>query len=340
MKAATRPEPAGLGTKLLWVDPTRPSTRATTLAELPELLNPSDVVVVNDAATQPASFFDRSRALEVRLVGHTAQPREYGAVLLGAGDYRTPTEERPPPGEVQSGDWLTLGHDLHARVQSFDRSTSSAILRFEYEPATLLERLYRAGKPIQYAHVPEPLELWDVQSRFATRAWAFEFASAGRALTGELLLSLARRNIEVVFLTHAAGVSATGNPRFEQLLPLAERYEIPEATAHSVNRARRRASRVLAVGTTVVRALECNVQEHGEVTAGPGLALGSIDGQHELHIVTGVLSGMHEPTTSHFQLLEAFADRAQLLDAIAMAERLDFRQHEFGDFCLVHPSVQ
>ena len=339
MKAADGPKPASLQTKLLLIDPVTPITRATTLAELPELLNPGDVVVVNDAATQPASFFDRSRGLEVRLVGHTAHKREFRAVLLGQGDHRTPTEARPAPGAVPVDGWLTLGHDLQARVESFDRDTSSAVLRFEYEPAALLERLYRAGRPIQYAHVPEPLELWDVQSRFAVRPWAFEFASAGRALSGELLLSLAFRNIEVVSLTHAAGVSATGNARFERLLPLEERYEIPEATARSVNRARRRAGRVLAVGTTVVRALECNALEHGEVTAGPGLARGSIAGQHALQIVSGVLSGLHEAATSHFQLLEAFAERAQLVSAIELAEQEDFRQHEFGDFCLVLPKL-
>lgn len=340
MKAANRPEPAGLDTKLLWVDPARPDTRATTLAELPELLSPRDLLVVNDAATLPASLFDRARAIEVRLVGHTERAREFRAVLLGEGDYRTPTEQRPPPRAVRAGEWLTLDRDLRARVQSIDPDTSSLVLRFEYDSPALFERLYQAGRPIQYAHVTEPLEAWDVQSRFATRPWAFEFASAGRALSGELLLALARRSIEVVSLTHAAGVSATGNTRFEQLLPLAERYEIPETTARSVNRARQRGGRILAVGTTVVRALESNSKTYGEVIPGLGLALGSIDEQHELRAVSGVLSGIHEPNTSHFQLLGAFATREQLLAANALAEREGFRQHEFGDFCLVLASAQ
>src|SRR5690606_17517765 len=142
MKAANRPEPAGLDTKLLWVDPARPDTRATTLAELPELLSPRDLLVVNDAATLPASLFDRARAIEVRLVGHTERAREFRAVLLGEGDYRTPTEQRPPPRAVRTGEWLTLDRDLRARVQSIDPDTSSLVLCFEYDSPALFERLY------------------------------------------------------------------------------------------------------------------------------------------------------------------------------------------------------
>jgi S-adenosylmethionine:tRNA ribosyltransferase-isomerase len=185
---------------------------------------------------------------------------------------------------------------------------------------------------VQYSYLARPLELWDVQTPFAGRPWAVEPPSAGFAMSWQLLLSLRRRGVRFARLTHAAGLSSTGDAALDARLPFAERYEVPAATLHAVAEARGRGSRVVAVGTTVVRALESAIGApgaragHTELRLGPG---------SRLHAVDDVLSGMHEPDTDHFYLLEAFAPRSLLLRANGLAETAGFLGHEFGDVMLV-----
>ncbi len=116
--------------------------------------------------------------------------------------------------------------------------------------------LYREGRPVQYSYLAHDLPLWAVQTVYAARPWAFEMPSAGRPLSWEILLALRRKGVRWASLTHAAGLSSTGDPAIDAALPLAERYDIPAATVRAVADTRARGGRVIAVGTTVVRALE------------------------------------------------------------------------------------
>jgi S-adenosylmethionine:tRNA ribosyltransferase-isomerase len=138
----------------------------------------------------------------------------------------------------------------------------------------------------------------------------------------------------VVALTHAAGVSATGCPVIDAALPLPERYQIPVATAEAVNRARRERRRVIAVGTTVVRALE-SAFHHGRVVAGEGVATLRLGPGTPLQVVDALLTGMHQPGESHYQLLAAFVDAPLLKRAFARAVEGGYLAHEFGDATLV-----
>src|SRR5439155_16787424 len=121
-------------------------------------------------------------------------------------------------------------------------------LRFDRDGAALWGAIYRYGRPVQYAYTAGPLSLWHTQTVYAARPWAVEQPSAGRGLSVGLLLALRARGVGIARLTHAAGLSSTGDERIDAVLPLSERYEIPEETVAAVAETRARGSRVIAVG--------------------------------------------------------------------------------------------
>jgi S-adenosylmethionine:tRNA ribosyltransferase-isomerase len=339
MTPATKPRSASDPGRLLAIDPSRSTIEHAHARDLAALLEPRDLVVINDAATLPASFALPERGMEVRLVAQGPGVSEFRTVLFGRGDYTTPTEERPAPPLVRAGETLRLGAGLDAEVTHVDAEAPRFVtLRFALPPAALLRALYRHGRPIQYAYVPEPLAIWDVQNRFGARPWAFELPSAGQVFDGELLLALRKRGVAIATLTHAAGISSTGSTELDRRFPLPERFEIPDATTAAITSTRELGGRVLAVGTTVVRALEASALLDGVVHAGPGVASILLGPGYRPRVAHGVLSGMHEAGTSHFALLEAFAPRGLLDRALAEAHARSYRQHEFGDFTLILPA--
>lgn len=320
--------------RLLVIDPLTQRFGDYRISELPQLLGPGDVLVVNDAATLPASL-RVDEGLELRLVSARADG-SFEAVTFGAGDHRIPTEERGAPRRLAEGDRLRFDGELAARVVGVDVQEPRLVrLRFESDGATLLSGLYRHGRPIQYSYLEDDLSLWDVQNRYASRPWALEMPSAGRPLTFEALLALEQRGVLVSYVTHAAGISSTGSAALDARLPLPERYEISEDAAFAVKLARSRAGRVVAAGTSVVRALEGHASESGELRAGSGETTLRLHPRYEPRVVDGLLTGLHEPSTSHFDLLEAFAPRPLLLRAVEHAARTGYLQHELGDSCLI-----
>lgn len=118
-----------------------------------------------------------------------------------------------------------------------------------------------------------------------------------------------------------------------------ERYELPDATVQAIERARGRGGRVIAVGTTVVRALESNHDRHGRLVAGEFTTGFVLTPQTETQVVTGLLSTMHEPGESHFELLSAFADADLLIEANHSAVARGYQAHEFGDAILILPRL-
>jgi S-adenosylmethionine:tRNA ribosyltransferase-isomerase len=147
------------------------------------------------------------------------------------------------------------------------------------------------------------------------------------------------RGIRVATLTHAAGISSTGDPELDRRLPFDEPYRIPAATACAIHRAQLRGGRVVAVGTTVVRALEHAAARDGQVHAGDRVAIQRITASSQLRVVDVVLSGTHEPGTSHYEMLEAFADTGTLRRVSEALDAGDYRTHEFGDSVLIDKAV-
>lgn len=331
--------------RLLVIDPAAPEDRAlyeTRTPALPELLAPGDLLVGNDAATLPASLRgtdETGRPIEARLVAARGGPR-FAAVLFGAGDWHARTEDRPPPPDLAEGAHLQFGA-LGATVGRHTTLSPRLVeLRFDRDGDALWAALYKEGRPVQYSHLAHDLPLWAVQTAYATRPWAFEMPSAGRPLSWEILLALRRRGVRWASLTHAAGLSATGDPALDAALPLPEAFEIPAATARAVAEARARNGRVVAVGTTVVRALEGSAAQNGGlVRAGRGETDLRITPAFRPAVVDGILSGAHAAHESHFQLLAAFAVDALLAAAAAHAERAGFLTHELGDAMLVLPGA-
>ncbi|HWZ90350.1 MAG TPA: S-adenosylmethionine:tRNA ribosyltransferase-isomerase [Polyangiaceae bacterium] len=333
MKAASQPRAEPNCERLLVLDPEAQAFADFAITDLPAFLGPGDALIVNDAATLPASL-RAAEDLELRLLSRL-DDGSWLALTFGRGDFREPTEMRGQPPRVGEGERLDFGRELSARVLSVDPASPRVLcIRFEQEESELWQALYRAARPIQYAYVERPLSLWDVQNGYGARPWAFELPSAGKPLSFETLFRIEARGVSLLHLTHAAGVSSTGDPLLDARLPLAERYEIGEATAHVVNQTRARGGRVVAVGTSVTRALEA-ASLSGSVRAGSERTALLLGPGSRLRVCDGLLTGMHEPGTSHYALLEAFAPRPLLDQSFRHAERLGYLQHEFGDSCLI-----
>jgi len=356
--------------RLLVIDPAAPASdgiRETRTPALPELLAAGDLLVVNDAATLPAALPGRDpagAAIEARLVAASApgaggkggeggegserserseggdRGDRFWAVLFGAGDWRARTEDRPPPPPLPVGARLDFGPLAATIAGRSPLSPRLVELRFDRAGDALWSALYAAGRPVQYSYLAHDLPLWAVQTVYAARPWAFEMPSAGRPLSWEILLALRRKGVRWASLTHAAGLSSTGDAALDAALPLPERYDIPAATVRAVTETRARGGRVVAVGTTVVRALEGAARTAGGVLrAGPGTTDLRITPDFRPQIVDGILSGAHAPPESHFALLAAFAPPALLAAAAAHAEAAGFLTHELGDAMLILPGA-
>lgn len=339
MRAADWPRYPRARHRLLCVDPAAAPFDAV-VEELPALLSPGDVVVVNDAATLPASLAASAQggAVEVRLVA-LGPDGTWRAVLLGAGDWRTPTEHRPPPPELRVGERLGVG-DLRAEVVARSPLSPRLVdLRFDRSGAALWAALYAHGRPVQYAHVRDDLPLWAVQTVYAGRPWAVEPPSAGWALSWGVLSALRARGVAVRPLTHAAGLTATGDEAIDGALPFPERYDLPARTVATIAAARRAGGRVIAIGTTVVRALEGCAASHGALRPGEGVTDLVIRAGFRPQVVDGVLTGMHEPGTSHRTLQEAFAPPERLAAAWDHAVTAGYLGHELGDATLILPGL-
>jgi S-adenosylmethionine:tRNA ribosyltransferase-isomerase len=330
MRAARAPRADKTKVKLLVVEDGR--IEDGSIERLPDHLRPGDLLAVNDAATLPASLparDARKNQVELRLTTQLDE-RVWQAAVFGAGDWRTPTEERPSPPRFAEGEEILIAPDFRARVRGEDRLSERLLnLEFNLSGEELWRNLYRYGKPVQYSYLNDELKLWSVQNAYSGRPWAVEMPSAGHALSWGLLLKLLRKGVRIVPLTHGAGLSSTGDANIDRALPLAERFDVPASAMAAVRRARANGGRVIAVGTSVVRALESaslGLSGFTSLKLGPG---------YERRIVDGLLTGAHDVSESHYQLLRAFLPENVLALVSRHLERQDYLTHEFGDLCLI-----
>ncbi|HVO89396.1 MAG TPA: S-adenosylmethionine:tRNA ribosyltransferase-isomerase, partial [Casimicrobiaceae bacterium] len=327
--------------KLLVVDASGAMLHALR-SDFAEFFRAGDVVVVNDAATLPASLagvHGRTGApIEIRLATRRSlaaeDVRSWIAIAFGAGDHRMRTEDRPMPPRFTRGDILQLG-PLDALVGDVLHHPRLLALQLQGTPAQIWAGLAQHGKPIQYAHVDERLALWDVWTPIAGVPAAVEPPSAGFVLDWRVLATLRQRGVRFATLTHTAGLSSTGDDDLDRALPFDEPYRIPAATIRRVVEAKLRAHRVIAIGTTVVRALEHWGGVRAEVRAVEAVARQRIDSSTRLRVVDAIVSGTHEPGSSHFRLLGAFASEQTLRRAHDALEMHGYRTHEFGDSVLI-----
>ena len=345
MKAATRPRQGAQGARLLVIDETGAIAHRHA-ADLPTLLRRGDLVVANDAATIPASLHGThvptGLPVEVRLAGRRSlasrDVSHFTAVVFGAGDHRTPTEHRPQPPHLQAGDDLALG-PLRATVVTLLGHRRLVELRLNASAEEIWEGIARHGRPIQYAYVPEPLAIWDTWTNIASRPVAFEAPSAGFVLDWRTLHTIRSRGATFATITHAAGISSTGDPELDARLPFDEPYAIPRSTAALIQQTMHRRGRIVAVGTTVVRALEHAAWRHGWVAPGEGIATQRITSESKLRIVDAIVSGLHDSGSSHYELLRAFQSDRTLGQMTEQAVASGYRAHEFGDAVFIARAI-
>jgi S-adenosylmethionine:tRNA ribosyltransferase-isomerase len=297
--------------------------------DLPDFLSPGDLVVVNVSATLPAAVPATRRdgaAAQLRFATQAPDldPAAWRIVELRSGDGTRP--ERGAPGErIELPDG---GVELVAPYAG----SRLWLARLDL-PTTLHAYLAEHGAPIRYGYVGAEWPLADYQTAYATEPGSAEMPSAGRPFTPELITRLTAKGVHVAPITLHTGVSSP--ERHEP--PYPERYRVPEPTAKLVNAVRWWGGSVIAVGTTVVRALETVADQLGTVEAAEGWTRLVIGPDRPLRAVDGLITGWHEPEASHLQLLEAAAG-PELLDR-SYREALDhgYLWHEFGDSHLIAP---
>ena len=342
MKAATLP-PAHRDARSLVILDGDGEIGMTGVGELHDHIESGSVLVLNDAATLPASLSgvylgdDGPIPIEIRLARHH-DDGNWTAISFAEGSWRERTEDRAHGPALLPGGRMRF-KSLHARVVSVDVDNPRMLrVAFDAQGPDFLRALYREGRLIQYSYLERELALWSAQTLFAGRPWAVEMPSAGHPLNATSLSRLRRKGVEIRRLTHAAGLSSTGQVDLDARLPLPERYDIPADTAKAVESARAEGRRVIAVGTTVVRALESAAIQTPAglgVRAGRGLATLRLGPHSPLRCVDAILTGLHLPGESHFELLQAFAPRDALVRTMQSAALAGLRNHEFGDLALV-----
>ena len=328
LRAALPAELRGLrrdGARLAVVDRATRSVTHTSVARMGEHLRAGDALILNSSRTLPAALDG------VREDGGGVQVRPWVRRARSWDAIAVQDHEPFAPLPLRIGETLRFGQDLQLRVDG-RRGDLPALWRLAVVRGDPLDTLLRQGTPIRYSYVPQPVPLEHHQTVYAGRPGSAETPSAGRHLTWELLLALRRQGVEVADLLLHTGLSSTQDDELDRVHPLVEEwFEVPPRVAAVAARA----SRLVAVGTSVVRSLESSVGERGEVVARSGWTNLAISPQHGLRVVDGLLTGLHESGGSHLELLRAFLDDALLDRAYAEAVDRGYLWHEFGDAMLV-----
>ena len=373
LAASRPPEARGLGrdgVRLLVATPD--GMVHARFGDLPRFLSAGDLLVVNTSATIAAAV-DGRRGDGRPVLVHFSSPLDDGTPWAGTHDGRQAGDQAPDvgtpgrpardgtPGEGTPGEtqWLV---ELRGSATATGPVTDAAPGETLTLPAggslTLLRRypgpaairlwaasvavggppgafLARHGRPIRYSYVPDPWPLSAYQTVFARTPGSAEMPSAGRPLSAGLVTDLIAAGVVIAPITLHAGVASleAGEP------PLPERFTVPEPTAQLVNLTRAEGRRVVAVGTTCTRALESAADPGGTVRGRhgwTGLVLGA---GHPARIVTGLITGWHDPEASHLALLEAVAGPELVRAAYLEAEQAGYLWHEFGDSCLLLPPL-
>ena len=307
------------------------SPRVLKFGEMEHLISPNDLLVMNTSGTIPACLWTLDKKTEIRLAAFAGENLKdfstWWVVSFGFGSWRMPTENRGLPGCFALGDEILFSKNLRATVVDV-HPQHSRLMKVQFNGAGVLDQIYRLADPIQYSYHSEKLKLWDVQTLLSQVPISVEAPSALFGFSYERLLSL---NCEKAFLVHGAGLSSTGDESLDRLLPLPEYFEIPEETLKAIQLCRRCGGRVIAVGTTVTRALE----SYGLHGTSRGLTDMKLGRNCRLRVVDSLLTGFHNPGTSHFELEEALLSPSVLRAGFELAEKCGFLGHEYGDLVLL-----
>ncbi|MGZ6657598.1 MAG: S-adenosylmethionine:tRNA ribosyltransferase-isomerase [Solirubrobacteraceae bacterium] len=299
-------------------------------ADLVDVLDAGDLLVVNVSATIPAAVSARRPDGE-RVTVHFATPAPQLADGWWVVELRSSDGGRPLRASV--GERISLDGGAELELVAPYASGARLVLARIDGADSVIGYLERHGRPIRYGYVKSPWPLDAYQNVYATTPGSAEMASAGRPFTPELITQLIARGVLFAPITLHCGVSSP--ERHEA--PLPERFEVPEQTAALIRAVREWGGRVVVVGTTVVRALESVAQPDGAVAAGAGWTGLVVTPGRGLWLVDGLITGWHEPEASHLEMLEAAAGPQLLARSYDAALACGYLWHEFGDSHLVLP---
>ncbi|MBA2441523.1 MAG: S-adenosylmethionine:tRNA ribosyltransferase-isomerase [Rubrobacter sp.] len=302
-------------------------------------LEAGDVLAINTSDTMKAALpAVRDGGVELELHLSTHLPGDVWTVEL-----RTPVSPASEPFHgAAAGETLRLPDGAEATLRapySRDRRLSSSesnrlwIATLEGLPVPFDEYVERYGSPIRYGYVREEWPIGYYRTVYATEAGSAEMPSAGRAFTPGVITRLVAGGVQVTPLLLHTGVSS---PEDDEP-PYEEYYRVSPESARRVNAAHEHGGRVVAVGTTAVRALETAADREGIVHPGEGWTDLVVTPHRGLRAVDALLTGLHEPRSSHLWMLEALAGLRHLRLAYAEALREGYLWHEFGDLHLILP---
>jgi S-adenosylmethionine:tRNA ribosyltransferase-isomerase len=343
LSAKEPPERRGLArdqVRLLVINRAHEELHHARFDQIGDFLRGGDVLVFNSSRTLPASLSGCADCLaargeasapcmEVRLAQHLPDDSWLALLLCKRGD--------PFGCGLRTGMRIDFPEDLYADVEGRDETIPRLWqLRFSKSGAEFIDLIYRHGSPVRYKYVSAPWELDYYQTVYAREPGSAEMPSAGRAFTWKLLFDLRRRGIEVAYLVLHTGLSSYMDDELDRQHPASEEeYFVSEETAAKINAAHTRGGRVVAVGTTVVRALESIAEADGRIEPQRGYTRLHITSAHSLRAVDGLLTGLHEPEASHLDLLSAFLPPERIRAAYSEAIERRYLWHEFGDLNLI-----
>lgn len=292
---------------------------------LADYLQPGDLLIANNSRTIPAVLhanWIRNKDsviphVEVRLARRCREDL-WEALIVAA--------------LVKPGDILEFSSELSAIVIAEKENSPLKIIEFTKKGTELFNMIYALGEPIRYEYIEKPWDLDYYQTIFASHPGSVEMPSAGRAFSWELIFKLKRLNIQLEFIQLHTGLSYLLDDTYHQTPEEnVEEYQISEHTMELILQTKAAGKRVIAVGTTVVRALE-SAAKSGVLSGTTNLY---IDQQYPLKIADGIITGLHEPQASHLDMLSAFVSEQHLLQAYNHAIDAGYLWHEFGDMNLI-----
>jgi S-adenosylmethionine:tRNA ribosyltransferase-isomerase len=336
LSAKEPPERRGVArdrVRLMVIDRQSFAVTHTRFDRLGDYLRAGDLLVFNSSRTLPASLqgcaAEGGACIEARLAERLPDGTWLALLLCQQGE--------PFACGLREGMEIKFGEGLRASVVERDRHIPRLWrVRFSKEGAELVDAVYRLGRPVRYEYVSAPWDLDYYQTVYAREPGSAEMPSAGRAFTWRLLFDLRRRGVRVAYVVLHTGLSSYMDDELDAQHPASEEeYFIGEGAARLVNETRAAGGRVVAVGTTVVRALESVADDEARVRPGHGYTRMKVTAASRLSAVDGLLTGLHEPEASHLDLLTAFLPAAQIRAAYEEAVRLKYLWHEFGDLNLI-----
>jgi S-adenosylmethionine:tRNA ribosyltransferase-isomerase len=307
--------------------------------ELGRHLRPGDLVVVNTSRTVAgevdAILADTGQPVVVHVANPTG-PMPDGSWVL---ELRTAPDGTRPLLDARPGAVVRLPEELRARLlapypehAAPGPAGGTRLWRAEVTGRSPLpDVLARHGRPISYGYLHGRWPLADYQTVFARHPGSAEMPSAGRPFSAELVTDLVSRGILFAPITLHTGVSSQEAGE----RPQAERFEVPAGTARLVNATRLEGGRVIAVGTTVTRALESAADADGWLSPARGWTELVIGPDRPTRVVTGLITGLHNPDASHLLLVESVAGAELAQRAYDAAVSAGYLWHEFGDSCLL-----